>query len=334
MIRRHSWAAAAEACFVGLCLSGCLFPGDGLPKEPPPLAAMQEPTELLGEPADEWERATLAPGSFSGLETSDARATLDALLEAPEGLLVSRVVENSPAEQAGLQAGDLLLACRVLPDGAEKSLAWTSEWRGIELETAPGTAVEVAVERGGVERRATLTLVQRFRPAERVLAARLREEQRSGIVVRASTEVEARRASIAPGAGAVVVGLSEDSPWRAAGLNFEDLIVTVDGEPLPAPDVLIGRIRQAEEGARMKLGLWRQAGGVDLEVPLSEREHELREISIPPLFSYERSRDASETSVLLGLILVEQTRAAWSFRLLWLIQFSGGDADRLEKVAH
>lgn len=222
----------------------------------------------------------------------------------------------------------------MLFDGVEKNLAWTSEWRGIELETAPGTAVEVAVERGGVERRATLTLVQRFRPAERVLAARLREEQRSGIVVRASTEVEARRASIAPGAGAVVVGLSEDSPWRAAGLNFEDLIVTVDGEPLPAPDVLIGRIRQAEEGARMKLGLWRQEGVVDLEVPLSEREHELREISIPPLFSYERSRDASETSVLLGLILVEQTRAAWSFRLLWLIQFSGGDADRLEKVAH
>ena len=41
---------------------------------------------------------------------------------------------------------------------------------------------------------------------------------------------EARAAGLGPGGGAVVVGLSERSPWRAAGLRFGDLIVAaLDG---------------------------------------------------------------------------------------------------------
>ena len=38
------------------------------------------------------------------------------------------------------------------------------------------------------------------------------------------------------------------------------------------------------------------------------------------------------TSMLLGLFRWEKTPAAWRVRLLWLIRFSGGDADRLESV--
>jgi hypothetical protein len=50
------------------------------------------------------------------------------------------------------------------------------------------------------------------------------------------------------------------------------------------------------------------------------------------IFSYERRRDASETSALLGLFQLERTPAAWSLRLLWLLRFSGGDADHLQEV--
>jgi C-terminal processing protease CtpA/Prc len=319
---------------LGLALLGtpgcALFSGE-LPRESPPLAAMQEPTALLAEPDDELERAALEPGSFTGVEVSDARASLDALLEAPEGLAVARVVENSPAAQAGLAPGDVLLAYRVLPDGAEVPLAWTSEWRELELQCAPGTDVEVLVERAGVEKRARIALVQRFRPAERVASARLREEQRAGIVVRAPTEVEARQAGLAPGAGALVVGISDDSPWRE-GLRFEDLILAVDGERLGAPDVLIAKIRSAPAGARLELEVLRAGVPTKFSGALSEREHELSEFSIPLLFSYEHTRDSSETNALFWLIQFERTRAAWSLRLLWVLEFAGGDADRLQEV--
>jgi len=303
-----------------------------LPKESPALAAMEEPTALLTEPQDELERAALDPGSFSGIEVSDARASLDALLEVPEGLAVARVVENSPAAQAGIGEGDLLYSVRVLPEGPPRELAWPSEWREVELNTPPGTEIEVSLDRAGAIKTARMSLVARVRPAERIAVVRLREEQRAGVVVRAPTEVEARGAGLSPGAGAVVVGLSGDSPWRKSDVRFEDLIVAVDGEPLSAPDVLIERIRGADDGARLKLELLRGGQRLEQSVRLSRRARDFSQISIPLIFSYEYARHESETSALLGLFKLRRTSVAWSLRLFWLFTMSGGDADRLEEV--
>ncbi|HUR28180.1 MAG TPA: hypothetical protein VM509_08330, partial [Planctomycetota bacterium] len=84
--------------------------------------------------------------------------------------------------------------------------------------------------------------------------------------------------------------------------------------------------------ARVELDVLRRGKPVHLSLPLSHRASELREISIPLLYSYEKKRDATETSALLGLYQFERTPAAWSLRLLWLFRFSGGDADALEEV--
>ena len=293
---------------------------------------MSEPPALLSEPSDEIERAALDPGSFTGIEVNDARATLDALLETPEGLAVARVVENSPAAQASIGAGDVLLSVRVLPDGSEQPLAWPSEWRDLELKTTPGTQVEVSLDRAGATKRAQFTLVPRWKPAERVAVARLREDQRAGVVVRGATEVEARKVGLAPGAGAVIVGLASDSPWRKVDLHFEDLICAVGGERISAPDVLIEKIRSASADAHLELDVVRAGTAFHVSAPLSKRAQDVSEFSIPLLFSYEHTRKTSETSALLGLFKLERTSAAWSLRLLWLIHFSGGDADRLVEV--
>ncbi len=327
MIRSSLISLAFAALFMGL--SGCAAE---LAKQSPPLAAMQEPPALLVEPEDELERAALDPGAFSGIEVADARASLDALLEAPQGVAVARVVENSPAAQAGLVPGDLLLSARVLPEGSEQALSWPSEWRDLELKSAPGSEIEVNLDRAGAAKRARLLLTSRYRPAERIAVARLREDQRAGIVVRGATEVEARKAGMGPGAGAVIVGLSGDSPWRKADLRFEDLIVAVDGEPISAPDVLIDRIRGARQGAALELDLRRDGVPLKVRAPLTQRDQEISEFSIPLVYSYEHTRNESETSVLFGLFHYESTRAAWAVRLLWLIKFSGGDSDRLEEL--
>ncbi len=319
-------------CSLAVVLAGLFGCAAELPKQSPPLAAMQEPPALLVEPSDELERAALDPGAFSGIEVADARASLDALLEAPEGIAVARVVENSPAAQAGIVPGDLLLSARVLPDGPEQDLSWPSEWRDLELKSAAGSEIEVNLDRAGATKRTRLLMTARYRPAERIAVARLREDQRAGIVVRGATEVEARKAGMGPGAGAVIVGLSGDSPWRKADLRFGDLIVAVDGEPLGAPDVLIERIRGAKPGAELELDVQRAGVALKLRAPLSQREQELSEFSIPLVFTYEHTRTGTETSFLFGLFHYESTRAAWAVRLLWLIKFSGGDSDQLEEL--
>ena len=308
-------------------LPACALFGSELPTEPPPLADMEEPLDLRGEPDDEAARRALPAGTFSGLYLRDARDTLAAKLDEPGMLEVERVVENSPAARAGLQPEDLVL--EVVVSGAEpRTLRRASEWRQIELETAPGTEVVLFVDRAGREARTSLTLADRVAPAERTPSERYREEQRVGVVMRTATEVEARGAGLGPGGGAVVVGLSARSPWRAAGLRFDDLIVAVDGVPLLHPQDLLRAIRD-EERDQLTLTWQRGAARTTADATLSRREHEMTEITLPLLFSYEADRGHSEWSMLLGIFHYESTAAAWRFRLLWLIAFGGGDADQL-----
>jgi C-terminal processing protease CtpA/Prc len=324
---------ATSAC-AGLCLCGCnalIGVPEELPRDPPALSGMEEPLALQSEPQDEEARAALPAGSFSGIYVVDARASLDALLGEPEGLRIERVVENSPGDAAGLEPGDLLLEVRG-PGDSVSSLRWPSEWRALELAQPAGSELELVYDRAGAQRSAKLVLVARLHPSERLESLRLREESRVGVVLRSPTEVEARAAGIAPGAGAVVVGLAAESPWRKAGVHFEDLILAVDGAPVAHPQLVLDHVRGAESDAKLRLSIARGAERLEISAPLTQRERETSQVYIPLLFSYENVRGSRETSVLLGLVRYRHTKAAWDWRLLWLFTFGGGDADKLEKV--
>lgn len=312
---------------LALAVSACST--DELARQAPPLVRMEEPLELLTEPDDEAARAALAPGVFTGLTVGDARASLDAMLVEPEGVVVLSIVENSPAQAAGLEVGDIVLEVR----GRESvALHWPSEWRRIELEAEAGAKLLLTIDRAGAESELELVPQARLRPAARERGERFREEQRVGVVLRTATEVEARAAALGPGAGAVVVGLTRESPWRSAGLVYGDLIRAVDGDEVAHPSTVLEAIRAQPEDGALELEVVRAGSLVSVHAPLSRRAQELTELSIPILFSYEKSRDRSATSLLLGLFRYESTPAAWRLRILWLFALSGGDADRLESV--
>lgn len=321
MLRTHLLLA-----LLALPFGACSLSPD-LPEQAPALADMEEPLDLRTEPDDEAARTALPAGTFSGIYLRDARETLEEKLNDPETVVIERIVENSPAALAGLQVGDLLLEVEV--DGGEaRTIGTPSQWRQLELEAKPGTKVALFVDRAGREAETELTLAARAQPAARELGERYREEQRVGVVVRTATEVEARAAGLGPGAGAVIVGLSAKSPWRDAGLRFEDLIVALDGEPLAHPQQLL---TTARDSARSVLAVTYVRDGAQrtVEARLTRRATETTEVSLPLLFSYEHERGRSEWSMLLGLFNYRSTRAAWRFRLLWLIGFGGGDADEL-----
>ncbi len=290
---------------------------------------MEEPLERMQPPDDEAARLALPRGSFTGLVAGDARASLDAMLGEPAGVLVVSVVENSPADAAGIEAGDLVLEARA---GETHVLCWPSEWRKLELETEPGTTLHLLLDRAGAEMECELTPVARVHPAERGTSERIREEERVGVVLRTATEVEARAARLGPGGGAVVVGLTRESPWREAGIVFGDLLRAIDGDEVPHPAMVVERIRSAPEDGALELEILRDGTPRTLSARVSVREQELKELSIPLLFDYEKTRDQSSTSILLGLFSYVRTPAAWRLRFLWLLRFSGGDADRLENL--
>lgn len=319
----------ARTLLLSCCLGGCSLSPD-LAHSAPPLADMEEPLDLRAEPDDEAARQKLPPGSFSGLVVDDGRDTLADKLDQPGTLRIASVVENSPAAAAGLQPGDLLLEARIAP-GPTRALQRPSEWRQIELDHPPGTRVALVIDRAGREARSELLLVARVRPAARSAAEQFREEQRVGVVLRTATEVEARAAGLGPGAGAVVVGLSRGSPWRAPGIRFGDVLVAVDGLPLTHPQQLLARLRD-ENCDRLRLDVVRGGERRTVDAPLSQRDDDVSEVWVPPLLYWGTDRGKTEFSMLLGLVNHQSTAAAWRFRLLWIFAIGGGDSDRLLEV--
>lgn len=312
-------------------LAGCSSLVGDLPEESPSLADMEEPAALHEEPEDEAERRDLALGGFTGVYVRDSRRKLSALDDVPEGVQVQRVVENSPGDVAGIVDGDLIFEIETAA-GDLVPIRWPSEWRKAEQEAPPGSTLLVYLDRAGVEEEAEILVVPRVRPAGRRAAERYREEQRVGVVLRTATEVEARRAGLGAGGGAVVVGLSRESPWRQAGLRFGDVLTSISGKPVAHPQVVLDSIRDAGPSESLDVVFQRDGEQQTVAAPVTRREQTLREISVPPLFSYEADRGETELSVLLGLVRQKTTRAAWEWRILWLLRFSGGDADRLEEV--
>ncbi len=298
-----------------------------LPPEPPPLSDMEQPLDLMREPDDEARRAALPAGSFTGLVVEDARQTLAQKLDGEEKLRVVQVVENSPAMVAGVQVDDLLLEARI-GSGPSVPLSRASEWRKLELETPAGTTVDLLLDRGGRDAKTTLALVPRFSPAQRTPTQVFREDERVGVVLRTATEVEARAAGLGPGGGAVITGLSQRSPWRAAGLRYSDVLVGMDDWPIAHPQDLVLMLRDRSKQS-VAIEYVRDGQRRTCVAPLSEREGEVTEVSIPLLWSYQHKRDVTEWSLILGIASGRSTMTAWEFRLFWLIHVSGGDSNQL-----
>lgn len=315
-----------------LLLGGCasLFGGD-VPKEPPPLTDMEEPLDLFEEPDDESERRNLPLGSFTGATVTHGATSLDELDDEAAGLLVRKVIENSPADAAGIYEGDLLLEAQDA-SGRIVELAYPSQWRALELSAAPGSRITVLLDRAGRELRTEIEVVRRVRPPGRKPAERFREEQRIGAVLRTATEVEARNAGLGPGGGAVIVGLSRASPWRRAGLRYGDVLTRVGDRPVDHPQVVLDVVREAEPRDELDVEFVRDGESATLTAAVTRRATDITDVSIPPFFEYETERGETEWSVLMGLVGYEGTKAAWKLTLFWLFHFAGGDADVLEEV--
>jgi len=293
---------------------------------------MEEPVPLLQEPQDEPARQELPAGVFTGIYVTEASQELEELGSEGNGVRVSHVVENSPGDGARIQKGDILLSLKVNQEPKPRPLDWPSEWRQAELQSSPGDRFQLLYERAGVEAHTSFRVVARLHPARRKPVHRLREEERAGIVIRGATQVEARKAGLGPGAGAVLVGMARGSPWRQAGLHFGDLIRAIDGEQVAHPEQVLSAIHDAAPDRKLKLSVQRGEERLQIKAPLSRRARELKSLKIPLLFNHERDRGHSDTSLLLGLLGYESTTAAWEFKILWFITIRGGEADRLKEI--
>lgn len=156
-------------------------------------------------------------------------------LKKPAGALVSSVERGSPAEKAGLESGDVILAIN------EQEITASSELSAAVANVTPGDNVRLKVWRKGAPRDIAVR-VGAF--GDEKLAASAQPEAakgRLGVVVRDLSPEERRRAE---SAGGVLVQDVAGAAARA-GIRPGDVVLSVNGEAVASSEQLQKLIAKA-----------------------------------------------------------------------------------------
>jgi serine protease Do len=143
-------------------------------------------------------------------------------LSVTHGALVGEVVSGSPADNAGLKAGDVITSLDGHP------VETTSQLRSMVASSAPGTTVDITIVRDGRNQEVHVTLGEL--PGEVQVASASEDVNRLlGFSVNNVTAELARQFSLDPDHSSVVVTfIDQSSNAYRAGLRQGDLIREVD----------------------------------------------------------------------------------------------------------
>jgi serine protease Do len=144
------------------------------------------------------------------------------------GALVGDVTPNSPAQQAGVEKGDIILAINGTPVNSSAELRMH-----VSLMT-PGTRINVKVFRDGAEKTLPLTLAELpTETAKNEQPANGTDDVLQGITVENATARAAQRLGLpANAAGVVVTAVDPSSKAADSGLKRGDVIQEVNHKPV------------------------------------------------------------------------------------------------------
>ncbi len=149
-------------------------------------------------------------------------------LKQTEGILVSKVVDGSPAARAGLKQGDVLLKL----DG--RKVGKVAKFRNAIAMTAPGTKLRLEVLRNGKTRQVEVTVGKQKADAQGSPTP-AGSEGHLGLTLQALTPDLATQLGYQGEKGALVVGVEDGSPAAEAGIERGDLIQEVNRKPVSSP---------------------------------------------------------------------------------------------------
>jgi membrane-associated protease RseP (regulator of RpoE activity) len=196
-----------------------------------------------------------------GLSLSEADDALRAQLEIPagQGVVVIQVKPGSLAEQAGLKPNDVLLNL------GDQKAGGVAEAKKILLGLGKD-ALEVKLIREGKGRRMSLVGPEHGFPREAA-------EYWIGVPVSpVDATLRAHLPSLSAEAGLIANDVVKGSPADKAGLQKNDLLVSLGGKPLKTPDNLIEQI-QASAGKPTPLEILRAGKPTTLAVTPEKRAH-------------------------------------------------------------
>lgn len=290
------------------------------------LAAGLSPTATHSAHGQEEEKT---PTGYIGAHAKSNRNVLDAR-NAFDGVTVTRVVENSPADSAGLEVGDVILQV----NGEE--LVDPARLRSLAATLPVGSTIRFRVERDRKILLLETRTVARMTKADEVVPGAPEqwiENRRLGFEFGPIATERAEALGLDPGEGIAVLRLSPRSPLGDEEIERGHVIRAVDGERIFSPEGFLEYLETREEAKFATLttagpdGKWRKR-----RVRLHRPDRRVREFSLPLILGFKRAEDESSFFAPLHIFRRNRTGDVVRYRVLWLIVFETGNSDELLEV--
>ena len=195
-------------------------------------------------------------------------------LDAEDGVAVVKVVDDGPADDAGIEQGDILVSI----GGA--AVSTVSGVRDAVGAASVGDTLAFTIQRDGSESTYDVTVGER--PSGHATKSRRAGGKGGGSGAMGASGIGATVAAlnadladkldIETEEGVVVVRVAADSPADDAGLQAGDVIVSIDGATVDALSEVVTAVRDAEVGDTLAFVVAREgeAGNLSLDVTVEE----------------------------------------------------------------
>ncbi len=158
-------------------------------------------------------------------------------LDRPRGALVAQVQADSPAAEAGLESGDVILSYN------GRAIDRSGQLPVLVGNTKAGERAELTVLRNGDEQQIPITVGELPADPTQLAAASTPQGGRLGVAVE---PLDGDASGDDPGVR--VAGVNPDSPAASAGIREGDVIVSFNRKPVRSPQELAELVNAAEAG--------------------------------------------------------------------------------------
>lgn len=222
-------------------------------------------------------------GGYLGVYTSDIDAAmLEALDFEEDGILVNDVIKKTPAAEAGLKAGDIIMQVNDRKMISTKSLK-RALWR-----VDPGEEVTLMIWRDGKKKNVKVTVTEKPENEHFGHSFVISDEDGGswshswgtssktrpflGVELDRLNEQLAEYFGVEEGEGALISRIVEDSGAEKAGLKAGDVILTVAGDEIEDTGDVSDAIRDKEPGDEVEVVVMREKKRMTIKATLGERK--------------------------------------------------------------
>jgi len=203
--------------------------------------------------------------------TSHLKRSMD--LKSTEGALVTSVVDDSPADSAGLKEGDVIVQFE------GKEISGTSDLQEAVAKTKPGAKVSITLIRKGEKKTLQVTIgksprTERFSIAiprvPRALEILGEGYSAQGLTLRTLSDQLAQYFEVPDGEGALVWEVKKGSPADKAGIKAGDVITKVGGKRIKEVHDVSRALGAFDEGEKVNVDLVRKGARMSLTMEVGE----------------------------------------------------------------